>query len=116
MFKQRYNSFKYAIAGIREVFDSQVNMKIHFVIACMCVVAGFYFSLSHIEWCLIVVAIMAVFSAELFNTSIEHLTDLVSPEHHPLAGKAKDAAAGGVLIAAVGALIIGLLVFLPKVF
>lgn len=113
--KQRLNSFKYAFAGISEVVQSQPNMKIHIGIGILTVIAGFFFSISVTEWCLIVVASLAVMSAEAFNTSIEHLTDLVSPEYHPLAGKAKDAAAGGVLIAAIGASIIGFLIFLPKI-
>lgn len=113
--RQRFNSFKYAIAGIREVISSQLNMKIHLFIALLVVLGGFFFSISVLEWCLIIMAIASVLSAEAFNTAIEHLTDLVSPDHHPLAGKAKDAAAGAVLLVAIGASIIGLLIFLPKI-
>jgi len=113
--KQRLNSFKYAFAGILEVIQSQTNMKIHIGAAILTIIGGFFFSISTIEWCFVVIASLAVMSAEAFNTAIEHLTDLVSPDYHPLAGKAKDAAAGAVLIAAIGAAIIGLLVFLPKV-
>jgi len=113
--RHRLNSFKYAFAGIREVIASQPNMKIHIGFAFLTIIAGFYFSISTTEWCFVVVASLAVMSAEAFNTALEHLTDLVSPEYHPLAGKVKDAAAGGVLIAAIGAVIIGLLIFLPKV-
>ena len=113
--RQRFNSFKYAIAGIREVTSSQMNMKIHICFAVLVVAAGFFFSISLVEWCLVVLSIAVVMTAEVFNTAIEHLTDLVSPVHHPLAGKAKDAAAGAVLITAVGAAIIGLLIFLPKI-
>jgi diacylglycerol kinase (ATP) len=115
MFKQRLNSFKYAIAGIREVVQSQPNMKMHLAVGLLTVLAGFYFSLSLTEWCAVVVAIMAVLTAEAFNTALEHLTNLVSPDYHPLAGKVKDAAAGGVLLSAIGACCIGLLIFLPKV-
>ncbi len=112
--KQRLNSFKYAFAGIYEVVQSQPNMKIHIGLAILTIIAGFFFSISITEWCFVAVASLAVMSAEAFNTALEHLTDLVSPEYHPLAGKVKDAAAGGVLIAAIGAAIIGLLIFLPR--
>lgn len=115
MLKQRLNSFKYAFAGIREVVRSQPNMKIHIALGILTVLAGFFFSISTIEWCFIVVACLAVMSAEAFNTALEYITDLASPEYHPLAGKVKDVAAGGVLIAAIGAVIIALLIFLPKV-
>jgi diacylglycerol kinase (ATP) len=65
------------------------------------------------EWCWMTLAIIGVWLAEALNTAIEFLTDLVSPEFHPLAGKAKDVAAGAVLIAAIGAVVIGMFVFGP---
>ncbi len=67
------------------------------------------------EWCCLVLCLMVVWTAEALNTALELLTDLVSPEFHPLAGRAKDAAAGGVLIAAVGSVIVGAIVFVPYV-
>ena len=70
--------------------------------------------LSATEWCLIAIAIILVFLAETFNTAIESLVDLVSSEHHPLAGQAKDMAAGAVLLAALLAFVIGLGIFGPK--
>jgi diacylglycerol kinase len=76
--------------------------------------AGFYFHLSLIEWALLVMSIAFVLSAEAMNTALEYLTDLASPDHHPLAGKAKDVAAAAVLIAAFNAIIVGLILFLPK--
>jgi undecaprenol kinase/diacylglycerol kinase (ATP) len=75
---------------------------------------GFVYELTTFEWCWITLAIGLVIVTEILNTAIEHLTDLVSPEFHPLAQKTKDAAAGAVLIASIIAVIIGLLVFLPK--
>lgn len=73
--------------------------------------AGFVVGLSAAKWCWIVLACMAVWITETLNTALEFLTDLASPDFHPLAGKAKDVAAGAVLIAAIGAVIIGALVF-----
>jgi diacylglycerol kinase len=80
----------------------------------MVVLTGFLLHLKADEWCWITVAVISVWSAEALDTAFEFLTDVASPEFHPLAGKAKDVAAGAVLIAAVGAVIIGLLVFGPK--
>jgi len=113
--KERIASFGYAFEGIFEVLKSQSNFKIHFLAAILSISAGFYFNISTLEWCLIVGCITLVFGAETFNTAIEHLTNLVSPDYHILAKKTKDAAAGAVLFIAIGAAIIGLLIFLPKI-
>ena len=115
MLKKRLNSFRYAIAGIVSMVGSQANVKLHLLAAVLVIVAGCYFDLSLTEWCLVALAIASVLAVEGFNTALEHLTDLVSPEQHPLAGKAKDVAAGAVLLAALGAAAVGLLVFLPKI-
>lgn len=114
--KERMASFGYAFEGIFEVIQSQANFKIHGLATCVAIGTGFYYSISTTEWCLIIGCIAAVFSAETFNTAIEHLTNLVSPDYHVLAKKTKDAAAGGVLLVAIGAAIIGLVIFLPKIF
>ena len=113
--KERIASFGYAFEGIFEAIQSQDNFKIHCLAAFLVVLAGLYFSISTTEWCLIIGSITAVLSAETFNTAIEHLTDLVSPDYHILAKKTKDAAAGAVLFTAIGAAIIGGIIFLPKV-
>ncbi len=88
-------------------------MKIHVVIGICTIGAGWFFSINTTEWCLVTLSIALVLSAEGFNTAIEHLTDLTSPDYHPLAGKAKDVAAGAVLLAAMGAAIIGIIIFSP---
>lgn len=113
--RERLAGFGYAFEGIFEVMQSQANFKIHLSAAVVAVTAGYYFSISTTEWCLIIIAIALVLSAETFNTAIEHLTDLVSPEYHVLAKKAKDAAAGAVLLIAIGAAIIGMIIFIPKI-
>lgn len=109
--KKFIQSFSVAFKGIREAVTSQRNVKIHIAVALITVAAGIYVDLSGAEWGLIAFAIGLVLSAELLNTAIEKLTDLLEPRQHPLAGTVKDMAAGGVLIAAVTALIIGVLVF-----
>ena len=113
--KGRVASLKFAITGIIDVLKSEANLKIHLLAATIAVGAGGYFSISKTEWCLVVLCIVVVLSAETFNTSIEHLTNLVSPDRHPLAKKTKDAAAGAVLWVAIGAFLVGLIIFLPKV-
>ena len=115
MLKKRLDSFKYAFAGIRDLFKTEPNVIIHTVAALLAIAMGFYFSISPFEWCFIIFAITFVFSAEAFNTALEYLTNLVSPDYHELAGKTKDVAAGAVLFAAIGAAIVGLIIFLPKI-
>lgn len=111
---KRIKSFQYALQGIADLFRSQPNARIHlFVLICV-LVAGFYFGLSATEWALIIICIAMVLAAEAANTALEYLTDLVSPDYHPLAGKAKDAAAASVLFLAIGAAIVGLIIFVPK--
>ena len=113
--KARLSSFKYAFKGIHDLFKSQPNAKIHAALAVLAIAAGGFFKITLTEWGLILFAIGMVLAAEAFNTALEYLTDLVSPDYHPLAGKAKDASAGAVLICAFCAAGIGLLIFLPKV-
>lgn len=112
---ERLKSFKYAFSGISILFRTQPNARIHLVVMIAVIIAGLFFSLSTVEWCLIVLAIVIVPAAEAFNTALETLTDLVSPDYHELAGKTKDLAAAGVLIAAAGAFAIGLFIFLPRI-
>jgi diacylglycerol kinase len=113
--RKRIQSFGYAGRGIKLVFSSEANMKIHIIVAVLVVICGFFFQISIYEWIVCLLCIGLVFGAEMINTAIENVVDLVSPEHHELAGKAKDIAAGAVLIAAIISLIIGLLIFIPKV-
>lgn len=115
MLKDRFNSFRYAFKGIADLLKSQPNARIHLVATIGVLTAGAFLELSLNEWCLIILSIAFVFSAEAANTAIEYLTDLVSPDYHPLAGKAKDVAAAAVLLAAIGAAIVGFIIFLPKI-
>ncbi len=111
--KDRAKSFSYAWEGISTFFRTQHNAWIHLAAAAGVIVLGFWLDVTKGEWCWIVAAITLVFICELFNTALEFLTDLASPEIHPLAKKVKDVAAAAVLIAAIGAISIGLLIFLP---
>jgi diacylglycerol kinase len=113
--KKRVASFQYAFQGLKDLFKNQANARIHLVVALFVVIAGFSFHISRMEWIMLVLCIALVLSLEAVNTAIEYLTDLVSPSYHLLAGKAKDVAAAAVLWAAIGAVVIGGLVFFPKI-
>jgi len=114
-FTGRIRSFKFAFVGIWTMLKSQHNAWVH-ASATLCVVgAGIFFGVSAAEWCWLVLAIMAVWTAEALNTAFEFLADVASPEFHPLVKHSKDVAAGAVLISAIGAVVIGLLVLGPHV-
>ncbi len=95
------------------MLKSQHNAWIHALATFIVCVIGLYLGLSRSEWCWIVLAMMAVWTAEAFNTAFEFLADAVSPNYHPLIGKAKDVAAGAVLLSAIGSVIIGLIIIVP---
>jgi len=112
-FTGRIRSMRCAFVGIRLMIASQQNAWIHAAATLAVVAVGFFFGLTTTEWCWIVLAVVSVWTAEALNTAFEFLTDVASPQFHPLAGKAKDVAAGAVLIAAIGSAIIGSLVLGP---
>jgi diacylglycerol kinase (ATP) len=109
----RLKSFRYAIHGIGMMLRSQHNAWLHAFASVCVLVTGGLMRLSAGEWCWIVLAIIAVWTAEALNTALEFLADASSREFHPLIKNAKDVAAGGVLISAVGSVCIGLLVLGP---
>ena len=102
-----------AFIGIWIMISSQHNAWIHATATFAAISVGMYFGLTKAEWCWIILAIISVWTAEALNTAFEFLTDVASPEFHPLAGKAKDVAAGAVLITAIGAVVIGLVIMGP---
>ena len=110
---ERLRSFANAAAGVRVMFTSQPNARIHAAASVVVVVAGAAFGVSLAEWCWLVLAMALVWAAEGFNTAIEALADAVHPERDPGVGRAKDVAAGAVLLAAIGAAVIGALVLGP---
>jgi diacylglycerol kinase (ATP) len=112
-FTGRIRSIRCAFVGIWVMLSSQHNAWIHAAATFIVLMLGLYLGLSRADWCWIVLAIVAVWTAEALNTAFEFLTDVASPEFHPLAGKAKDVAAGAVLITAFGAALIGILVMGP---
>lgn len=111
---RRLWSFRHAFRGLAFLLSTQANARIHALATLLVIAVGIVFNLSVIEWCAIVGACGLVWMAEALNTAVESLVDLVSPDHHPLAGRAKDVAAGGVLAAAMSAAVIGMFIFGPR--
>lgn len=114
-FKKIIRSFKPAIAGIAAAFRSQLNFKVHALIAIAVLFLSYFLHLSPIEWCIILFCIGSVFVSELINTSLEVTVDIASPHIQDKAGLAKDLAAGAVLVSAIVSAIIGLIIFIPKI-
>lgn len=110
----RLKSFTYASKGILHAVKSEPSLRIHLIAACVVIAFGLIVKITIVEWLFIIFAIGFVLSAELFNSSVESFVDLVQPEQHKFAGQAKDMAAGAVLISVICAILIGCIIFLPK--
>lgn len=113
--KKRIKSFGYAFNGIRLLVRYEHNAWIHFFAMLLVTGAGIFFQLSKEEWIAIVIVIGTVFCAEAINSAIEVLCDLVSPDYNETIKRAKDLAAGAVLLTAIAAAIVGLIIFIPKI-
>ena len=112
-FKKQLKSFTFAWKGILTCAGHEQNITFHLLVAILVIAAGLLFNITHVEWMVVMLCIGTVITAELFNSAIERLVDLVSPEWNKIAGEVKDLAAGAVLVTAITAAIIGLIVFLP---
>ena len=111
--KKRKSAFGFAFKGIFLFFKEEAHAKIHLIIFLIVLFAGIYFELSGVEWVIILIASALVFSTEMLNSALERTIDYLHPEQHESIGKAKDIAAGAVLIAAIFAVAIGVVVFWP---
>lgn len=109
-------SFSYAITGITTAIRSERNMRIHLILSIIAIGCSLFFSISTVEWLFVIVAIGGMFSLEILNTAVERVVDLVTEEYHPLAKQAKDLAAGAVFVYALTVVIIGIIIFLPRIF
>lgn len=109
----RIRSFRFAFIGIAEMIKTQYNARVHLVASIIVIAAGIFLDISNTEWCFLILAIFSVWVAEALNTAFELLCDVASPEFHPLVKKSKDVAAGAVLLSAIGAVCIGLVIFIP---
>lgn len=112
---QRIKSFKYAFEGLKTLFIEEHNARIHLVSALIAIVLGFVFKISMNEWISLILVMGLVFICELINTSLEAMADFASLEKHPQIKKVKDLAAASVLISAIVALLVGLIIFCPKI-
>lgn len=108
-------SFLYAFDGIAYAFKTQRNLKIHLSIGILAIVLGLLLQIDAPSWMAVVICIFSMFSAELLNTAVESVVDMVCPEWKELAKRAKDCAAGAVCIVAFGSVVVGLIVFIPKI-
>lgn len=108
-------SFRYAFEGVKTAIKNEPNFRIHITVALAVLLAGFFFNLSTIEWLILSFTIFYVITMELLNTVIESVVDLISPKYHPKAKIAKDVAAAGVLTSAILSVIVGFVLFLPKI-
>ena len=114
--KRLVQGFRFAFSGIADFLSNEPNARIHLAATVTVVAAGFWLGISRVEWCFIVLAIAIVWMAEALNTAIEHLGDVASGgERNALVGRAKDVAAGGVLLAVIGATLIGVIILGPAV-
>lgn len=113
--RDRLRSFTFAFSGLKILLKTQHNSWIHLAVTGVVLAVGASLRINAIEWCVLTLAMASVWITETLNTAIEFLTDLVSPEYHPIAGQVKDLAAAAVLISAMGAAIVGVIVFLPRI-
>ncbi len=115
MNNQAVKKFQYALKGIGIAIREEAHMKIHLIASVIVICVSIYFGLSSSDWSLVLLAIGLVIGAELINSAIENLVDLIQPEHHPIAGKIKDIAAGAVLFCSAIAASIGAIIFWPHI-
>lgn len=112
--KRHTISFKYAFSGLWYTIKTQPNLRIHLTIAALVTIAGYLFKLSSLEWIIIVFTFLWVIVSEMINTSIESVVDLITTAKHAEARIAKDVSAGMVLVGAIGSVVVGIIIFLPK--
>jgi diacylglycerol kinase len=111
--RDRLLSFKYAFQGLSQIFNKEVNFRIHMAVAILVVGLGVLLRINKIEWLLVIFSIGWVVALEILNSAVERLVDLVSPQNSEKAKQIKDMAAAGVLVAAIVAAFAGVMVFLP---
>lgn len=110
----RIRSFKYAISGLRALLIQEHNSRIHFTAAILAVAMGFILHISLVEWSILIGIIALVVVVEILNSAIERLADHVSPQYSPVIKMVKDYCAAAVLIASLAAVVIGVIIFLPR--
>jgi diacylglycerol kinase len=114
--RSRIESFKYAFNGLRLLLKNEHNSRIHLLAALVALSMGIILKINLPEWCLIIIVVGIVFLTELLNSSLETLADIVKPERNELIRRVKDYAAAAVFISAIISVIVGGLIFIPKIF
>jgi diacylglycerol kinase len=109
-------SFGWAFNGLKDCILHEKNFRIQYIIALLIVIAGIFFSISAVEWMIILICFATVLSFEIINSAIEKLCDLVSPDFNLTIKKVKDMSASAVLLAAIISFIVGCIIFLPRIF
>ena len=112
--KRIKNSFKYAFNGLIDTYRTEQSVWIYIPVALLVILIGFLLKINNYEWMVIVLILGIILSLELVNTALEAVVDLVTKEYKPLAKKAKDTVSAAVLVFAVASVIVGLIIFLPK--
>ena len=110
-----HNKFKVAFNGIKLVFREEGSFRYQFILLLITFLFGLAIGLSKIEWVAIIFSATIVFTFEMVNTAIENMVDMISPNYNKMAGKIKDISAGAVLVSSFGALLVGALIFIPKI-
>lgn len=111
----RLKSFLYAGRGLWIFISSEAPALLHLIVILVVMAAGWWFDISPIEWMILILTVAALLSAELLNSAIERLGNAITTDRHPMIGKAKDLAAGAVLILSIAALIVAAIIFIPKI-
>ncbi|CAM3928310.1 diacylglycerol kinase family protein [Mesobacillus thioparans] len=109
------SSFRFGFEGIAAAAARERNVQIHCILSVMVLLSGFFFDINKYEWMAVILCIGGMVSLEMMNTAIERTVDMYTEDFHPLAKQAKDIAAGAVLVFAIACVIIGMIIFLPKI-
>lgn len=109
-----FQAFACAFKGIIKTAKER-NFKIELCFMCLAIILGVFFSISALEWVCVVICFGLVLGGEVINSSVEAIVDLASPDFHVLAGKAKDCAAGGVLLFSIASFVVGCIIFIPHI-
>ena len=112
----RIKSIRYAFKGAYLLITTEASIKVQFFIGTLITIAGFYYHISAIEWMIQILTIATIMSIEGLNTAVEKIADFVHPNHHKKIGFIKDIAAGAVFITAIAAVVIGCIIYIPKIF
>jgi len=113
--KKTRDSIKYALCGIKYVFESQRNIRVQLIIMIITYITGYFFNISSTEWLILILISSMVLTLEIINTALEEVVNLVTEEYRKTAKHAKDTAAGAVLTASFFAIVVGLIIFIPKI-